>query len=452
MRLRLDKTAPLDRAMSDLVLRPWFDKVALHAIVHWYFPLSRAWAAAIASEGNLDAFLAEIGIHSRVPRQQVQHTLDFVVRRHAAYQDVAAAWRETLFAPKEPATAALREAERRRISRAQAAMTARSAFVPLHLMRRVPAVKWRMPTVAEVASRHASRLVEPEAAFPLPPEPVFDVSHAVPAQGARVQWLQFAATVGGVRDTAWARVVTPTAADPPTLIFLHGVAMETEFWREDPMMLSGLAEAGIRVIRPEGPWHGRRRPPGFYGGEPVIAQGPLGMLDLFAAWVAEVGALIRWARATSRGRVAVGGVSLGALTSQLLACAAAYWPPALLPDALLLVATSGAVIDAAAGGRLGRALGVPARLAAHGWTAEEMTRWRPLVEPKTPPALAPDRIVMVLGEEDQVTPFRGGTTLARRWRVPSENVFIRPQGHFSVALGLARRNDPLRRLLEILQA
>jgi hypothetical protein len=63
--------------------------------------------------------------------------------------------------------------------------------------------------------------------------------------------------------------------------------------------------------------------------------------------------------------------------------------------------------------------------------------------------MAPERIVMVLGEADDLTPFAGGSALARRWQIPAENLFLRPQGHFSVALGLLCDPAPIDRLLAI---
>ena len=84
-------------------------------------------------------------------------------------------------------------------------------------------------------------------------------------------------------------------SDPPTLVFLHGISMETEMWRGGADMVSDLALEGVRIVKPEGPWHSRRRPPGWYGGEPAMGLGPLGFLDLFHAWIAEVAALIDWA-------------------------------------------------------------------------------------------------------------------------------------------------------------
>jgi pimeloyl-ACP methyl ester carboxylesterase len=288
--------------------------------------------------------------------------------------------------------------------------------------------------------------------LPAPPLPAVARSHAVPSADGQTRWLRFPTSVAGAPDTAWARVVEPAAAvDPPTLVFLHGVGVESEFWKADLGHVDGLVRAGIRVVRPEAPWHGRRRPEGWFGGEPVMARGPLGMLDLFDAWVGEVSGLIAWARATSRGPVAVGGISLGALTSQLVATAAAHWPAALRPDALLLVGTTCDVVDAAVSGGLGRALGVGDRLSEGSWTPQAMQRWRPLLEPQGAPVMAPDAIVMVIGTSDEVTPFDGGLALARRWQLPEDNLFLRRQGHFSVALGLEHDSAPLDRLAAILR-
>src|SRR3546814_13550818 len=90
-------------------------------------------------------------------------------------------------------------------------------------------------------------------------------------------------------------------------------------------------------------------------------------LKLFAAWGAEVSVLIDWARRQGSGSVALGGVSLGALTSQLTAVAARDWPAELRPDALLLIASSQDLKEVAFNGSLATAIGLPARLEAAGW-------------------------------------------------------------------------------------
>ena len=452
LRLTPGRLAPwLGGAAGRLLLRPWFDALALPGIVRWYFPLSRAWAAASLAGTDVERFLLEVP-SATLPRRLTARALAAVASRRRSYDEAAAAWENAFFASSSPARGALVAAESMRETAAHAWMAARGAFVPLHLHTAFPPLKWLPSSEAEVERRHGPRLADAAFAFPPPPVPAVTLSHAVPSADGRTRWLRFPATVAGTPDTAWARVVEPASGrDPPTLIFLHGVGVESEFWNADLGRVDTLARAGIRIVRPEAPWHGRRRPEGWYGGEKVMALGPLGLLDLFAAWVAEVAALIAWARSTSRGPVAVGGISLGALTSQLVATAAAHWPAALRPDALLLVGTTCDVLDAAVSGGLGRALGVGDRLTEEAWTSQAMQRWRPLLEPEGAPAPAPEAVVMVIGRSDEVTRFDGGRALARRWQLPEENLFLRPQGHFSVALGLEHDAAPLDRLAAILQ-
>jgi hypothetical protein len=50
----------LQGLLGELVLRPWFDWVALRTVAHGYFPLSRAWAAALASGNSVPRFLEEL--------------------------------------------------------------------------------------------------------------------------------------------------------------------------------------------------------------------------------------------------------------------------------------------------------------------------------------------------------------------------------------------------------
>ena len=222
-------------------------------------------------------------------------------------------------------------------------------------------------------------------------------------------------------------------------------------WRDQADPVAELSGRGIRVIRMEGPWHGRRRLPGWSAGEPALGRNPLGFLDLFQAWVSEVAVVIDWARRTSAGPVAVGGVSLGALTSQLVLSAAVHWPAQLRPDAGLLIAGTGNILDVAFRGALSRSLHVATVLDQSGWRPEAVRPWLPLLEPGGVPAVPPERIVSVLGRYDTVCPFVGGLALARRWRLPDANVFVRPQGHFSVSLSLGRLPQPLRRLEAILR-
>ena len=46
-------------------------------------------------------------------------------------------------------------------------------------------------------------------------------------------------------------------------------------------------------------------------------------------------------------------------------------------------------------------------------------RWLPLLAPFGPPAMGPERVVMLLGTRDDVTPYAGGIALARDWQLPA---------------------------------
>ncbi len=436
----------LQGPLGGLVFRPWFDRLALRLVCGTYLPLCRGWAAAQAAGLDPEAFQAQLP-GRRLPRGLIAPALGRVARQRAAYVAAARHWEALFFGPKDPLPEALVAAELARHKAAHRHMASRSAFLPL--LRRLPPVRWQVAGPAEVEARHALRLGNPGAAFPVPDRQTVEESRPVPGVQGREQWLRFRSPVMG--DRAWARVHTPDGIDnPPTLISLHGIVMENEMWRGAVDPVAGEAAWNLRIVWPEGPWHGRRRLEGWYGGEPVMGRGPIGMLDFFEAWVGEVALLIRWARETSRGPVALGGVSLGALASQLVATAARHWPAELRPDALYLVATTGDLMTMARDGGLSRAIALRPQLEARGWSDQGLARWLSLIEPRGAPALPAERIVMVIGERDEVAQFEGGLALARAWGLPEANLFIRAQGHFSVSLGLLRDRRPLRRLAGIL--
>jgi hypothetical protein len=64
--------------------------------------------------------------------------------------------------------------------------------------------------------------------------------------------------------------------------------------------------------------------------------------------------------------------------------------------------------------------------------------------------MSPKKVDMLLGSADRVTPFWGGIALAKRWKVPDTNLFIRKQGHFCGALGLSHDAAPLQRFADLL--
>lgn len=435
------------------MLWPWMDSLALRLIVGLHLPLSRAWAAALASEGDPAAFwegLGQAAPEAGAARDGVGSAVVAVLRRAAAYREAEAAWQAAFFGPHRVAPGHLAAVQARRVAAAEALMLTRGRFLRLHLRRRLPPLRWQIATPEEVEACQGRRLADPGRAFPALAAAEVIQSQASEGRRGDLSWLRFPAPLG---DTAWARVTTPGGiADPPTLIFLHGITIETEMWRDTLDPVAPLTREGIRVIRPEGPWHGRRRLPGFYGGEPVLGRGPLGLLELFQNWVAETSAWIAWARRTSRGPVAVGGISLGALTSQLVLTAARSWPEAQRPDAALLMAGSGDLLATGYEGALPAALDLRPRLAEAGWDAAGIAPWLDLLEPRGRPLLAPERIFMLIGQADEVAPAETALALARRWALPEANVLLRRhQGHFTLDLGVTTDPEPLLALARLLK-
>jgi hypothetical protein len=440
-------------AIGGLILRPWFDDTALRLLTQWYFPLSRGWAAALAASGSPDRFIEQIPC-GRFAQRMLPGILKRAQSRQIILEAADAAWEEAFFG-RGPARA---ETEAARLRAAGALTNLRSALVPLHLQAPLPAVAWAIEHPTSVARRHGPRLATPDRAF----ADTFDSAEIEASRGFLSRcgvegWLRFPAPTDAAKGTAWARVSAPVlvrgtgSAALPSLIFTHGIAMETEFTGDGRSSLGALVAEGIRVIRPEGPWHGRRRLPGCYGGEPVLARGPGGLLDYFHAHVIELGRLIAWARRTRGGPVCLGGVSLGALTAQLAAVASQEWPAEMRPDALFLVAPSSSLIAVTFQGSLTRGLGVPQAIRTAGWSLADIDRWRSLLDPVGDPAVDPARVIVVIGRSDDVTLTAGGEALARAWRLPEENVFRAPAGHFSTSLGLSRDLAPFRKLLQILR-
>ena len=203
---------------------------------------------------------------------------------------------------------------------------------------------------------------------PPDPMPEVTVSADIRTNSGRDFWLSFASPSQRLGDRVFARVYEPAGVEnPPTLIFGHGICVEFDQWRRLIDEVGSLRARGIRIIRPEAPWHGRRTPAGFYGGERIVATFPMGNLDLFTGAVREWAVLADWARRTSSGPLAFGGSSLGALTAQLAADRARDWPQALRPDALLLITHAPQLYDIVAEGDLMHIWGGRELVEAKGW-------------------------------------------------------------------------------------
>lgn len=433
-----------------LVARPWFDRVALRVLERWVFPLSRLWAAAREAEGAADRFYTAVPLEPRPGEAaKLKRALTRFEAARAAADVAEVAWQEALFGPAPVSCDALVAAERARRDARHRYNATRRYFRFLR-RRKIPLVRRAVPAPAECAALYGPLCADPMAPFGAPdPMPPIEESRRVPGEIGVHYWLRFPSPRLG--DLVYARVLEPRdTANPPTLIFGHGICVEFDHWRGLVDETEALVRLGFRVVRPEAPWHGRRVPPGAYGGERLVGTAPVGALDLFIAAVREWSVLMHWCRANTRAAVAIGGCSLGALTAQLAADRARAWPDRLWPDALFLVTHCARMEEAVLRGRMNQLWRIREAAEAAGWTAADLERYLPLLNPTDGPVVAPENIVSVLGTRDDITPFDSGRALVDAWGVPPENRFLWNRGHFSVPLTLMRRRAPLRRLKAVM--
>ncbi len=439
--------------LGALVAKPWFDRLTMKMLDRWYFPISRMWAAARASAGSVEKFIAEIGLPATpaLKRKAASILREFETRRDQSKQ-ADEKWQDAFFGDGEYSPEQLVGIEQARLDCRHQFNSMRSKFLRLGISQNISALKWQVPTLEEVSTSYEKWLEQPLELSHLPeylPEVI--KSKSFPGTVGTNYWLRFNSLSPLTNDVVTARVYEPNdEKNPPTLIYGHGICVEFDHWRGLIDEVEALVKMGIRVIRPEAPWHGRRTPLDRFGGERFIATSPRGPVDHFCAAILEWAVLIDWSRSSSSGPVALGGTSLGSMTAHLVADRARQWPARLHPDALLLITHSRGVGDAMFRGKLSDTWGIKAATTKLGWSSDMMQRYMALLETHGPTVVAPENIISILGNRDDVTPYNAAIDLLNEWGVPMENRFDWRRGHFSVPLTMIHDHTPLRKFVEIL--
>jgi len=102
------------------------------------------------------------------------------------------------------------------------------------------------------------------------------------------------------------------------------------------------------------------------------------------------------------------------------------------------------------GGALAAPLGLDRALADAGWSHQSLARLSQAANPADAPAVAPERVVSVLGERDRWVPYEDGEALVRRWKLPDANIFSYRLGHLGMPVQLMRDAAPFERLRRVL--
>lgn len=437
-----------------LVARPWFDRFTIRFFERWFFPSSRLWAAARAANGSTDAFFEQVPI---TPMPHLAGRITALLQRFENKRSqvlaAEAQWEEVFFGESDASAARRAATEENRLALRAEYNELRRRFSFISRRATVPPVRWEISSPMELAADYARVIREEFRPFAAPEMmPPVAMSRTLPGPESTDYWIRFASP-SGMNDTVVARVSEPTGVtDPPTLVFLHGVGVEFDHWHGMIDEAARLVKMGIRVVRPEAPWHGRRVPDGRYGGEKFIATLPRGSLEFSSAQVREVAVLMDWCRNHTAAPVALGGSSLGAHIARVAAARARDWPERLHPDGLFLITPCGRLEDAAIEGSFARIWGTAEAAGEQGWSPVLRSKWLSLIDPDQPPVVPPERIVVLLGERDKVTPFASGQRLVARMQLPEENIFRWPLGHFSIPINMVRDAAPLRRFGQVLRA
>lgn len=436
--------------LGALLAKPWVDQAGLVGLRRWYRPLSRLWAAANQAGTDAALFREQVGAFpafwSGLPLRQL---LDHHDRRRRLGDAARDGWEAAIFDSRsETDPGAL---DRHRRAAATRHLMTRAAFYPLLFPRPPAATRWRIdpPDSVPVPDAAALYAVALEAAS-------IAVSRPFIRDGLREYWLRGPTPSQPLRkragsETMYARVVEPVEpATGETVILGSGLCLEFELLvvASDPGRR--LARTGWRVIEPISPYHGLRAMPGFYGGEPFIALAPSGPLDLIAGQALETALLTAWARRRFGGKVAVGGISMSSFVAQQVASHCDLWSVEARPDGVLLISHSGRIEDVTFDGELAASFGINRALRAAGWSREALARLSSAIDPAEAPALAPSKIVSVLGETDRWMPYGDGLAVARRWKLPEANIFRYPLGHLGMPVQLMRDPAPFERLRQVL--
>lgn len=431
---------------------PWFDQIGSWALRRLFVPSSLLWAAAEQAGQSADRFYDAAGIARRpADARRLQAALDRAAEARTQAGLLEDRWQRAFFGPDDNSAGERRLLETERYAASHSYNMTRRHFGFL-LRRETPKIRFETQSPDEVAAIYGKAFENLKGEAPAASTARgIDVSRKIERAAGTDFWLRFQSPSLWLGDTVYARVLEPRdVVDPPTIIFGHGICIEFDHWRGLIDEAQTLRAEGFRVIRPVAPWHGRRRPRGSFGGEPMMARMPGGLFDAFTGAAQEWAVLADWARQTSPGPLAYGGTSLGALVAQFAADRNGAHAERLRPDGLFLITHSGRMTDATFGGQMAGILGITVDAEANGWNKERIETCLGLLDPGRGAAVPPEKIVTVLGKRDRVTPFQSGLSLIDSWGVPEENRFVWDRGHFSMPLTMIRNPAPVARFREVM--
>ncbi|MCF6194994.1 MAG: hypothetical protein L3J46_11745, partial [Kangiellaceae bacterium] len=301
--------------------RPYLDRIILNGLQKHFFPISRLWAAAEFSGLDIEEFERQSCLKiSNKNSKKLATVLEQFNQQKNRSRAADKHWEKALFGNTDDANSYYVEAEKNRLENRTLLNMQRKKFS--FLKKSVKhSVLLNPISPKELAKRFGSTSATMDKHFdPVDTFPQIKLSKEIVSEQQSLRWIKFKSPNKTMNDTVYARVQSPLGiSDPPTLIFGHGIAVDFDHYQYQIDELLPLVQMGIRVMRPEAPWHGRRTPIGRYSGEELLSRTPGGMFDFIAAQHKYGSILINWCREIGSVPVAIGGSSLGAQTAKSVA-------------------------------------------------------------------------------------------------------------------------------------
>ncbi len=429
----------------------WFDPVSSWALRRLFVPSSLLWAAAEQAGTSVDHFYDAAQLPKKnTHEKKLAEALHLTAAARESAERKEAEWQKVFFGNGIESGDTRRELEAARYAASHTYNLARRHF-GFMLRSDPPRIKSQTQSPEEIAAIYGAQFEHLSLDGITKGNTQVEVSKPVERSAGTDYWLRFQSPSALLGDTVYARVLEPQGVkNPPTIIFGHGICIEFDHWRGLIDEARTLRAEGFRVIRPVSPWHGRRRPLGSFGGQPMMARIPGGLFDAFTGAAQEWAVIANWVRQNSNAPLAYGGTSLGALIAQFAAEKIGERDERLRPDGLFLITHSGRMTDATFQGDMANLLGVDLNAEQYGWSRERIEAGLGLLDPALLPAVDPKRIVTVLGKRDRITPYASGLSLIDSWGVPDENRFVWDRGHFSMPLTMIRNPAPVARFREVM--
>ena len=415
------------------------------------FRLSRAAAAArLTAGGSVDDFLRTLGGPRDISKEMhtnISEGLAAFRQDVRAHEEVLQRWQEAFWGAAKKSNDELVALERERREKSEKCVAPSKTLGFLFKEEWIPSVKFDIPEPEKALNTWNKQIADPTLLYGAPDElPTVQESRRVLGPDNVEYLVRFPSPSPVMADTVYARVFEPEqSSEPlPTVIYGGGLALaydQIRYWPAEDYMARPLAAQGYRVVLIESPWHGRRTLPGYFSGEPYMANAPISLFQLYAAQVQETAILIDWARSLGAPAVAVGGISLGAIAAQQVAGHCKTWPEDLRPDLVFLLATAKHIDKIILKGKMSEMTGLDQAILESGWTDADLEKLHRLLDPPAQPGIPSDHIVAILGNDDTYMPYSWGKELLQDWHVPDDNVVTWDSGHFGVLLRMFRKSS-----------